>query len=106
MKTSELKQIIKESVKEAIQDELKNILLEALKSNNRNINENKEFSFTTSNIEPRKTVTESENNSRNKYNQMVNPNEYRPVNPEMAINGALPPGEISLEQIMSVMGKK
>jgi len=32
MKTSELKQLIKEAVREAIQDELKDILLEAVKS--------------------------------------------------------------------------
>ncbi len=44
MKTDALKKLIKEAVKEAIQDELKNILLEAVKSNKQPIKESYQVS--------------------------------------------------------------
>jgi hypothetical protein len=119
MKSTELKKLIKESVREAISEELKDILLEVVKS---------KTSTTTitppplQKIEPTEkfsppSLTESE--KRQKYQEIIsgmargqdtlsfNSNnaqnmggEFKPKGKIDSINGSLPEGEVSMNQIM------
>jgi hypothetical protein len=124
MKTDALKKLIKEAVREVIQEELKEILLEAVRSPKQVITEN---------IQPviKSTVPSSQTNPsiKEKYSSLLNgmaqsrngnlnmtsadavgfgatPG-YRPsVSANTAGEGsALPPGEVSLDQVMSFIKK-
>ena len=111
MKTTELKKIIKNSVKEAFQEELKDIMVEALKgkSTSQPIEEQPTTSKTSS-------LTESE--KREKYNNILNETSIslnssnvpqQRFNPQPgydSLNGKLPEGNIEIDQIQNLMGKK
>lgn len=101
MKTSELKQIIKEACKEAFREEMKEILLEAIKS-------------------PKTIVQETKNNTSKQYNQNLARKAYSeiiggvdhliesspqtrlgPIPSNTAGEGtSLPEGEVGLDLIM------
>ena len=123
MKTEALKKIIKEAVREAIQEELKEVLLEAVKAPKvvapQPIQENKTITSTT--LPP---VTQPVNlkEQRQKYMDIIgetglNMNSShaqgfgnKPLNPTGNIdttspNGALPSGEVNMDQIMGLMTK-
>ena len=118
MKTSELKKIIKESVKEAIQEELKDILLEAVKSPNIisapaqpvRVEENK-----IPNTPPPTQPQMSAEDKRAAYKNILgetagafnssHAQAFVP-NPSMGTEGALPQGEVNMNQIMGLMNNK
>ena len=112
MKTNVLKKMIKDAVKEAIQEELKDILLEAIKSPKSQINE----SF----IPPVNIGNKGENtpntlDMKSKYDTMMGAIEetkmsftsqdVAPMNTVGVdpINGSLPNGSVSLDQIGNLL---
>ena len=123
MKTEALKKIIKTAVKEAIQEELKEVLLEAVKAPKvvapQPIQENKTITSTTP---PPVTQPINLKEQRQKYMDIIgetglNMNSShaqgfgnKPFNPTGNIdttspNGALPAGEVNMDQIMGLMTK-
>ena len=111
MKISELKKLIKEAVKESIQEELKGILLEALKSNTpkQSIQESKTMTFTTKDITPQPSQDVLREQYLRVMDETMNPQglgqQYDPSAPT-SMEGALPPGEVSMDQIFDLMSKK
>jgi hypothetical protein len=113
MKVDALKKMIKDSVKEAIQEELKDILLEAVRSPKTVVNESRDV-YAQPHLEKPKQLTPAERKAMfgglleemqqggaatSQYAGKFNP---QPVDP---VNGALPEGNVSLDQIMSLMNK-
>ena len=122
MKTSALKKILKEAVREVIQEELKDILLEAVKapqivtpqSISQPVNENQQFTPPTSQIKSGLSEQEKRDAYKNILGEMGGPptlnssnaQSFRP-NPAMdATNGSLPAGDVDMSQIMGLMNKK
>ena len=112
MKPSEFKQIIKESVREAIQDELKDILLEALKTTKTQVTEHV-VSRNIDNVIPTADKRQSYMNILNEtagftpgaetINMNTN-NLFRPTGTNTAAEGSsLPPGEVDMSQIMGLL---
>ena len=121
MKTEALKKIIKEAVREAIQEELKEVLLEAVKAPKAVVQENQTITSTTPapvTQTPKKSLAEQ----RKAYMDIIgetglNMNSShaqgfgnKPFNPTGNIdttsaNGALPSGEVNMDQIMGLMTK-
>ena len=114
MKSSELKNLIKEAVREAIQEELKDILLEAVKTPK----------VTTVASAPQVPVVEhqapqqpvmSAQEKRAAYQNILGDMSSQfttaQVQPKFqpqggdSINGSLPPGEVDMSQIAGLMGK-
>jgi len=109
MKLDVLRKIIREEVKGAIQDELKEILLEAVKSNKQPIQES---------IPTPSTPTRSKEELRESYknilgdtaatfntSQISQPLQVTTTD-TASPNGKLPDGEVSMDQIMGIMGGK
>ena len=130
MKPSELKSFIKEAVREAIQEELKDILLEAVRAPKLPIQETYQMSPVTSNTDTtqtplkptaeRKAMMESimgdmrrgqdtlSFNSADARGAGINQTTLQ-VAPGMNTSGegsALPSGNVGLDMIMGLMGKK
>ena len=130
MKPSELKSFIKEAVREAIQEELKDILLEAVRAPKLPIQETYQMSpvvvDTTSPQLPQKSPTEKRAmmesimgdmrrgqdtlsfNSSDARGAGINQTTLQ-VAPGMNTSGegsALPSGNVGLDMIMGLMGKK
>jgi hypothetical protein len=115
MKPSEFKQIIKEAVKEAIQEELKDILLEAVRAPKTIVNETIKDTYAQPHIEKPKQLTPIER--RNMFSGILDEMQTGGIvtsqyagnlqvnGPVDSINGALPEGNVSLDQIMSLMSK-
>jgi len=117
MKTSELKKLIKDSVKEAMDDVIKDILLEAVKSNKTQIVENQSshqipqvnLSSTPppkSQIDIRNSYMDVLNETSMKYTSKDVSQPFIPTSNVDPINGALPEGELGMDQIMSLMNTK
>ena len=122
MKTSEFKKLIKESVREVIQEELKDILLEAIKSPKHTTNPplTETLSYPSPNtklgIPPTPTTTISPEQRRAIYESMLgetamsftsnNTQTFKPTPGVDTINGSLPDGSVSMDQIMSLMSNK
>tara|TARA_R110002050_G_scaffold231598_4_gene367452 strand:+ start:270 stop:599 length:330 start_codon:yes stop_codon:yes gene_type:complete len=109
MKIDALKKLIKQSVKEAIQEELKDILLEAIRSPKQTVLEN---------IQPPQKIVDgpsmSSNEKRAAYqnilgdmsSNLTSQNAPPPFNPQGSMPGGdLPQGELNLDQIMNLMNK-
>ncbi len=123
MKANELKKMIKEAVKEAIQDELKEILLEAIKTPKQIVNESKLGTPTSNVASPiSSTSPTSLADKRQSYMDIIGETALnlnsghaqgfgnKPFNPKGNIdttspNGALPEGEVGMDQIMGLMTK-
>lgn len=116
MKPSDFKKMIKEAVKEAIQEELKEILLEAVRAPKTVVNESVvRDTYAQPHIENPKKLTAQER--RDMFSgmlgemQMGNPattayaGDFRPQSVD-TINGALPEGNVGLDQIMALMKGK
>ena len=123
MKVSQLKTIVKEAVREAIQDELKDILLEAVRSPKQVVSEYKPTNPTVGTPSPTNPVaTKSKEEIRENYMKILG--DMRPgangtlsatssdiplqVNGNIdttSPNGALPQGNVSMDQIMNLMKK-
>jgi len=111
MKQNALKSLIKQAVREAIQEELKDILLEAVKSPKQTVVEHIQS--------PSQKVVEgpsmSSNEKRDAYRnimgdmraQLTSQNVPKPFNPQGGAPGMdLPSGEVNMDQIMGLMSKK
>ena len=114
MKTTELKNLIKEAVREAIQEELKDILLEAVRAPKTVVQESLRDTYAQPHIEKPKQLNAQERRdmfsgilgemqmggaATSQYAGNFNP---APVDP---VNGALPEGNVGLDQIMALMNK-
>jgi hypothetical protein len=117
MKTDALKKLIKDAVREAIQDELKDILLEAVRSNKQPIRESYQVSDDrtlnfTSNQVPKTPV-----NTKQAYMDILGDMARGPktgLEGEFRVNGpmntmsegsSLPEGQLGLDQIMNLISK-
>jgi hypothetical protein len=117
MKTDALKKLIKDAVREAIQDELKDILLEAVRSNKQPIRESYQVSDDrtlnfTSNQVPKTPV-----NAKQAYMDILGDMARGPktgLEGEFRVNGpmntmsegsSLPEGQLGLDQIMNLISK-
>ena len=123
MKTEALKKIIKEAVREAIQEELKEVLLEAVKAPKAVVTQPIQESITSTTPAPvTQTPKKSLSEQRKAYMDIIgetglNMNSThaqgfgnKPFNPTGNIdttsaNGALPSGEVNMDQIMGLMTK-
>jgi len=115
MKPSEFKKIIKEAVKEAIQEELRDILLEAVKSPKPVVTESVKDTYAQPVVSTPRTLTAEER--RNMFAGMLGEmqaggpattayaGQMQPTGQVDTINGALPEGQVGLDQIMSLMNK-
>jgi len=121
MKVSQLKTIVKEAVKEAIQEEIKDILLEAVKSPKQIVSQYTPTESKMDTPSPTNPVaTKSKEEIRENYMKVLggmmpgaggtltaNTNSMPlQVNGPMdttSPNGALPQGEVSMDQIMGLM---
>ena len=114
MKTTELKNLIKEAVKEAIQEELKEILLEAVRAPKTVVQESLRDTYAQPHMEKPKQLTAAERQAMfggilgemqmggaatSQYAGNFQPNSVDPV------NGALPEGNVGLDQIMALMNR-
>jgi len=123
MKPSEFKILIKEAVKEVFQEEFKEILLEAVKAPKGipvgvggygTVTESK-GTYAQPHIEQPKQLSPSER--RNMFAGMIEEMQnggvantayqgtINPSGPVDTINGALPEGQVGLDQIMALMNK-
>jgi hypothetical protein len=123
MKTEALKKIIKEAVREAIQEELKEVLLEAVKAPKAVVSQPIQESITSTTPPPvTQTPKKSLAEQRKAYMDIIgetgiNMNSSnaqgfgnKPFNPQGSVdttspNGALPSGEVNMDQIMGLMTK-
>ena len=123
MKTEALKKIIKEAVREAIQEELKEVLLEAVKAPKAVVTQPIQESITSTTPAPvTQTPKKSLKEQRQAYMDIIgetglNMNSShargfgnKPFNPQgvgdtTSANGALPDGEVNMDQIMGLMTK-
>ena len=115
MKPSDFKKIIKEAVREAIQEELKDILLEAVRAPKTIVTESINDTYAQPNISNPKQLTAAER--RNMFSGMIgemqqggiaNTSYQGTINPSQpvdTVNGALPEGQVGLDQIMALMNK-
>ena len=121
MKLNELKKVIKQSVKEAIQEEMKDILLEAIKSSKQPIVENRtdapvNYAPTATTETPKFDRAQVRENYMNVLGDMVagktvnTSNIGKPLQVTSADttspNGSLPEGEVGMGQIMDLMKGK
>ncbi|MDA8959261.1 hypothetical protein N9F64_00520 [bacterium] len=115
MKSTELKNMIKEAVREAIQEELKDILLEAVKAPKASTVAVVQESVAQTPIHPQQPQMNAEQ-KREAYqnilgemgNTMTTNNVPQKFNPSGvdSVNGALPSGEVDMSQIANLMGKR
>lgn len=124
MKLSQLKTIVKDAVKEAIQEEIKDILLEAVKSPKQTIYENRMGTPTTDVAAPSPTnpvATKTREEIRESYMSVLggmmpgangtisantNSMPLQVTSTDTASpNGKLPEGEVSMDMIMGLMNK-
>ena len=110
MRVSQLKTLIKETVREVFQEEIKDLLMEALTS--------KTLSASPPPIQeataPTPPPSQMKDSLRQQYSQMMNGGmnfntentpTYRPISPQMTVGegSSLPPGEVNLNQIENIM---
>lgn len=119
MKSTELKSLIKAAVKEAIQEELKDILLEAVRSNKQPIQEsyrpsdNRTLSFNTNSIphQPAKSLGDTKKAYMDILGEMAQgpksgfEGEFKVQGHVDPLNGSLPEGQLGLDQIMGLINK-
>lgn len=124
MKPSEFKSMIKDAVKEAIQEELREIILEAVKAPKGtpvgvggygSVSESLRDTYAQPHLSQPKQLTPKERRdmfagmlgemqnggvANTAYQGTINP-----IGPVDSINGALPEGQVGLDQIMALMNK-
>ena len=114
MKINQLKSIVKEAVRDAIQEELKDILLEAVRSPKQVVHEVAPQMQTQTSTQPIPTKTKEElrENYRNILGDTAasfnSSNISKPLQMQGSMdtaspNGKLPEGEVSMDQIMGLM---
>jgi hypothetical protein len=111
MKTDGLKKLIKEAVREVIQEELKDILLEAVRSPKQIVRESIQPIET-----PKPTFTQPTMDLRSKYKDVLGEtalsftsndvqSTFRPQSSD-PVNGNLGAGEVGMDQIMGLLNSK
>ena len=116
MKVNQLKTIIKQAVKEAIQEEMKDILLEAIKTPKTSIQENTPVQQKPIGKKSKKEIRENymsvlngmmpgANGTLNATSADVPLQVNGPVDTTSA-NGTLPAGNVSMDQIMGLINNK
>jgi len=114
MKTDALKTLIKEAVREAIQEELKDILLEAVRAPKTVVNESMRDTYAQPHIEKPKQLTPAERQAmfggileEMQHGGAANSAYAGNFNPGNTMPGAdLPSGNVGLDQIMALMNGK
>jgi hypothetical protein len=111
MKTTDFKKLIKEAVREAIQEELKDILLEAVKSPKQIVRE----SYAPPSIPAQPAYAPPPIDFRSKYAEVLGETAMsftsndvqQPFRPQGdPINGNLGTGELGMDQIMGLLNTK
>lgn len=111
MKTSVFKKLIKEAVREVIQEELKDVLLEAVRSPKPQIVQEHSIPQVDISSKP----SEVTGDMRQKYMDVLNgmtmtsqdaKPKFNPSPMSDPINGSLPEGEVGMDQIMNLMNTK
>ena len=112
MKSTDFKKIIKEAVREAIQEELKDILLEAVKSSKQVVRES--YSPPAQSSQP--AYTPPSIDFRSKYAEVLGETAMSftsqdvqvPFRPQSSdpVNGNLGTGEVGMDQIMNLLNTK
>jgi hypothetical protein len=115
MKSTDFKKLIKEAVREAIQEELKDILLEAVRTPKTLVKE----SFTPTPVPfqpPTPTFTQPTMDARKAYADIMNEtmmsftsqDVQQPFRPQSTdpVNGNLGTGEVGMDQIMGLLNTK
>jgi len=113
MKTTELKKLIKDAVKEAIQEELKDILLEAVRAPKTVVQESVRDTYAQPHVANPKQLSPTER--RNMFSGILGEMQQGGAataayagkfNPGGTLPGGdLPAGEVGLDQIMGLMSK-
>jgi len=112
MKSTDFKKLIKEAVREAIQEELKDILLEAVKSPKQVVRE----SYTPPVQTSQPSYTPPPIDFRSKYAEVLgetamsftSQDVQQPFRPQSSdpVNGNLGTGELGMDQIMGLLNTK
>jgi hypothetical protein len=112
MKSTDFKKIIKEAVREAIQEELKDILLEAVKSSKQIVRE----SYSPPAQSPQPAYAPPPIDFRSKYAEVLGETAMSftsqdvqvPFRPQSSdpVNGNLGTGEVGMDQIMNLLNTK
>ena len=115
MKLSELKNVVKDAVKEAIQEEMKDILLEAVRSPKQIVSAHAVASEPipeTDRLKLRENMMNVLDGMRPGANGTLNatsadvPMQVNGPVDTMSANGSLPQGNVSMDQIMGLMKSK
>ncbi len=111
MKQNALKSLIKQAVREAIQEELKDILLEAVKSPKQTVVEH--IQSPSQKVVENSSISSSEKRAAyqnilgDMQAQFTSQNVPKPFNPKGGAPGMdLPSGEVNMDQIMGLMNSK
>jgi hypothetical protein len=112
MKTTDFKKLIKEAVREAIQEELKDILLEAVKSPKQIVRE----SYAPPSTPTQPAYAPPPIDFRSKYAEVLGETAMsftsndvqQPFRPQSVdpVNGSLGTGELGMDQIMGLLNTK
>jgi hypothetical protein len=111
MKSTDFKKLIKEAVREAIQEELKDILLEAVKSPKQVVRE----SYAPPAQSPQPSYAPPPVDFRSKYAEVLGETALSftsqdavPFRPQVSdpVNGNLGSGELGMDQIMGLLNTK
>jgi hypothetical protein len=115
MKTDIFKKLIKEAVREAIQEEMKDLLLEAVRSNKQPMNESFNPETRTLNFNTNSLPSRSPMDTKKAYMDILGEiaqgpksgleGEFKLQGPIDPVNGSLPDGQLSLDQIMTLTRK-
>ncbi len=115
MKPSDFKKIIKEAVREAIQEELKDILLEAVRAPKTIVTESLKDTYAQPHLSNPKQLTSKERQAM--FGGILEEiqgggaattayaGNFQSNGPVDSVNGALPEGSVGLDQIMALMNK-
>jgi len=113
MKLTELRKVIREEVKAAIQEELKDILLEAVRSPKSSITEGASVATSKPKADPeaqkafrQQMLSQMAMGNGNMNLTTEDVNTFRPSGPATAEGSALPEGNVGLDQIMGLMTNK
>lgn len=112
MKSTDFKKIIKEAVREAIQEELKDILLEAVRSPKQVVRESyappaqtSQPSYAPPSVDFRSKYAEALGETAISFTSQDVQSTFRPQSSD-PINGNLGTGEVGMDQIMGLLNTK
>jgi hypothetical protein len=113
MKTNILKQLIKEAVKEVFQEEMRDILLEAVRSNKQPINESLDSKTRTMDFDSISQKPTPVINTKQAYMDILSDiargpkngleGEFKINGNVDVVNGSLPEGQLGIDQIMNLI---